>query len=94
MVRKAVQKLCSTKQIPTSLVRALTQVIQVLPFGNMLFRLDVTGAEVKSMLEDGLEAVFKAGGSTGPYPYTGGLRFAGAGKMGVYPELCVNAKTA
>jgi len=51
------------------------QVIQVLPFGNMLFRLDVTGAEVKSMLEDGLEAVFKAGGSTGPYPYTGGLRF-------------------
>ena len=27
------------------------------------------------MLEDGLEAVFKAGGSTGPYPYTGGLRF-------------------
>lgn len=51
------------------------QVIQVLPFGNMLFRLDVTGAEVKSMLEDGLEAVFKTGGSTGPYPYTGGLRF-------------------
>ena len=51
------------------------QVIQVLPYGNMQFRLDVTGAEVKSMLEDGLEAVFKAGGSTGPYPYTGGLRF-------------------
>ncbi len=50
-------------------------VIQVLPFGNMLFRLDVTGQEVKSMLEDGLEAVYGAGGSTGPYPYTGGLRF-------------------
>lgn len=49
--------------------------IQVLPFGNMLYRLNVTGAEVKGMLEDGLEAVYGAGGSTGPYPYTGGLRF-------------------
>ena len=51
------------------------QVIQVLPFGNLLFRLDITGAEVKSMLEDGMEAVYGKGGSTGPYPYTGGLRF-------------------
>ena len=49
--------------------------IQVLPFGNMLYRLNVTGTEVKAMLEDGLEAVYGAGGSTGPYPYTGGLRF-------------------
>ncbi|WSO36283.1 5'-nucleotidase C-terminal domain-containing protein [Comamonas piscis] len=49
--------------------------IQVLPFGNMLYRLDVTGTEVKGMLEDGLEAVYGAGGSTGPYPYTGGMRF-------------------
>ena len=49
--------------------------IQVLPFGNMLYRLDVTGSEVKGMLEDGLEAVYGAGGSTGPYPYTGGMRF-------------------
>lgn len=36
------------------------------------------------MLEDGLEAVYGPGGSTGPYPYTGGMRFdvnvpAGAG---------------
>lgn len=51
------------------------QVIEVLPFGNMLFRLDITGAEVKAMLEDGMEAVYGPGGSTGPYPYTGGLRF-------------------
>ncbi|WP_426750366.1 bifunctional metallophosphatase/5'-nucleotidase [Myxococcus sp. Y35] len=50
-------------------------VIEVLPFGNMLFRLDVTGAEVKSMIEDGLHATFREGGTTGPYPYTGGLRF-------------------
>ncbi|MFD1711660.1 bifunctional metallophosphatase/5'-nucleotidase [Ottowia sp. GY511] len=50
-------------------------VIQVLPFGNMLFRLQITGTEVKAMLEDGLEATFGPGGSSGPYPYAGGLRF-------------------
>ena len=41
----------------------------------MLWRLNVTGAEVKSMLEDGMQAVHGPGGSTGPYPCTGGLRF-------------------
>ena len=50
-------------------------VIEVLPFGNMLWRLEITGAEAKAMIEDGLDATFKAGGSTGPYPYTAGLRF-------------------
>ena len=50
-------------------------VIEVLPFGNMLWRLDITGAEAKSMIEDGLDATFKQGGSTGPYPYSAGLRF-------------------
>ncbi|MDO4232077.1 MAG: 5'-nucleotidase C-terminal domain-containing protein [Lautropia sp.] len=50
-------------------------VITVLPFANMLYRLDITGAEVKGMVEDGLHAVFRQNGSTGPYPYTGGLRF-------------------
>lgn len=50
-------------------------VIEVVPFGNMLWRLDVTGAEVKSMLEDGMQAVFGPGGTTGPYPYAGGLRW-------------------
>lgn len=62
-------------RIPLQGTVTAAQVIQVLPFGNMLFRLDVTGQEVKSMLEDGLEAVYGPGGSTGPYPYTGGLRF-------------------
>lgn len=62
-------------RIPLQGTVSAAQAIQVLPFGNMLFRLDVTGAEVKAMLEDGLEAVYGAGGSTGPYPYTGGLRF-------------------
>ena len=57
---------------PTTAAR----VIEMLPFGNMLFRLTLTGPEVKAMIEDGLEAVYGAGGSTGPYPYTGGLRYA------------------
>lgn len=52
-----------------------SDVMQVLPFGNMLHRLDVTGDEVHAMLEDGLDAVYGPGGSTGPYPYTAGLRF-------------------
>ncbi|MFT4191473.1 MAG: 5'-nucleotidase C-terminal domain-containing protein [Comamonas sp.] len=40
-----------------------------------LWILRITGAEARSMIEDGLEAVFKDGGTTGPYPYAGGLRF-------------------
>ena len=62
-------------RVPLQGVTTAAQVISVLPFGNMLFRLDVTGQEVKGMLEDGLQAVYGAGGSTGPYPYTGGMRF-------------------
>lgn len=62
-------------RIPLQGTVTAAQVIQVLPFGNMLFRLDITGQEVKGMLEDGLEAVYGAGGSTGPYPYAGGLRY-------------------
>ncbi len=62
-------------RVPLQGTVTAAQAIQVLPFGNMLFRLDVTGQEVKGMLEDGLEAVYGTGGSTGPYPYTGGLRF-------------------
>lgn len=50
-------------------------VIEVLPFGNMLYRLDITGAEARAMIEDGLDATFATASATGPYPYTGGLRF-------------------
>ncbi|RMX04843.1 bifunctional metallophosphatase/5'-nucleotidase [Corticibacter populi] len=48
--------------------------IEVLPFGNLLYKMEITGTEVKSMIEDGLSATFD-NKSTGPYPYTGGLRF-------------------
>ncbi|MCK9511755.1 MAG: 5'-nucleotidase C-terminal domain-containing protein [Pigmentiphaga sp.] len=50
-------------------------VIEVLPFDNKLWKLSITGAEAKAMIEDGLEAVFGPSGSTGPYPYAGGLRW-------------------
>lgn len=50
-------------------------VIEVLPFDNKLWKLQITGAEAKAMIEDGLEAVYGPGGSTGPYPYAGGLRW-------------------
>ncbi|MCD2512169.1 5'-nucleotidase C-terminal domain-containing protein [Acidovorax sp. D4N7] len=62
-------------RVPLSGNVTAANVIEVLPFGNMLFRLDVTGQEVKSMLEDGMQAVYGPGGTTGPYPYTGGMRF-------------------
>lgn len=62
-------------RIPLEGRTTAAQVIQVLPFGNMLFRLNITGTEVKGMLEDGVEAVYGPGGSSGPYPYTGGLRY-------------------
>ncbi|MET1114103.1 MAG: 5'-nucleotidase C-terminal domain-containing protein, partial [Comamonas sp.] len=62
-------------RVPLSGNVSAANVLEVLPFGNLLLRLDVTGQEVKSMLEDGMQAVYGAGGSTGSYPYTGGLRF-------------------
>ncbi len=63
--------------VRTPLIGTVTaeQIMGVLPFGNTLWRLEVTGAELKGMLEDGIEAVWGPGGSTGPYPYAAGLRF-------------------
>ncbi len=62
-------------RIPLKGQVSAANVIEVLPFGNMLWRMQITGTQAKSMLEDGLEATFTVGGSTGPYPYTAGLRF-------------------
>lgn len=49
--------------------------IEVVPFGNQLYRLEVTATEIKNLLEDGIEATYGGTGATGPYPYTGGLRW-------------------
>lgn len=45
-----------------------------LPFGNTLFITDVTGAEVKRILEDALSFSLE-GGSTGAFPYGAGIRY-------------------
>ena len=62
-------------RIPLEGTITAANVIEVLPFDNKLWKLSVTGAEAMSMVEDGLEAVFGSNGSTGAYPYTGGLRW-------------------
>ena len=51
------------------------KVYTLLPFKNTLYRLVMSGAQVKSALEDGVDSVINGTGS-GAYPYTGGLRFA------------------
>lgn len=50
-------------------------ILEVLPFDGSLWSLTITGREAKAMVEEGLEAVFGPHGSTGPYPYTGGMRW-------------------
>lgn len=50
------------------------KVYTLLPFKNTLYRLVLTGAQVKSAIEDGVDSVINGTG-TGAYPYTGGLRF-------------------
>lgn len=50
------------------------RIYTLLPFKNTLYRLVLTGAQVKSALEDGVDSVMNGTG-TGAYPYTGGLRF-------------------
>ncbi|CAM4254945.1 bifunctional metallophosphatase/5'-nucleotidase [Kerstersia similis] len=50
-------------------------VIEVLPFANMLWKMTVSGQEVKDTLEDAMDMVFNDKPSSGPYPYAGGLRW-------------------
>ena len=47
----------------------------LLPFANSLFELDMTGTEIKAVLEEAVEYAVKSGGSTGAYPYAAGLRW-------------------
>ncbi len=48
---------------------------QLLPFSNTLVNMSMTGAEIRSALEDALDFSVIEGGSTGAYPYAAGLRF-------------------
>lgn len=62
-------------RIPLEGTITTANVLEVLPFDGNLWRLTLTGADVRAMVEDGLEAVFGPNGTSGPYPYTAGLRW-------------------
>ncbi len=47
----------------------------LLPFSNTLFELDMSGAEIKQVLEDAMNNYINEGGSTGSFPYAYGLRY-------------------
>lgn len=47
----------------------------LLPFSNTLVTLEMTGQQIKAVLEDALSNTLDDGGSTGSYPYASGLRF-------------------
>ena len=47
----------------------------MLPFNAVLVELDVTGAEVKAALEEGVSNYLEQGGSSGSHPYAAGLRW-------------------
>lgn len=51
------------------------QAVNVLPFSNTLVTMQLTGAQIKAVLEDALENALRVGGSTGAYPYASGLRY-------------------
>lgn len=47
----------------------------LLPFANTLVNLDMTGDEIKQVLEEAVDYATTPDGSTGAYPYASGLRF-------------------
>jgi 5'-nucleotidase/UDP-sugar diphosphatase len=47
----------------------------VLPFSNTLYVLEMTGAEVKQVLEDALSNYLDKGGSDGSFPYAASIRY-------------------
>jgi len=47
----------------------------LLPFGNTIVELSMTGQEIKNVLEDALDYALSPDGSTGAYPYAAGLRW-------------------
>ena len=47
----------------------------LLPFSNTLYVFDMTGAEIKQVMEEAIEYSTKEGGSTGGFPYGAGIRY-------------------
>lgn len=50
-------------------------VYTLMPFGNSLAVLDLSGVQVTAVLEDALSNIFDDGNSDGSFPYTAGLRY-------------------
>lgn len=50
-------------------------VYTLLPFGNTMVVLDLTGREVKDLLEEALSSIFDLGLSDGTFPYVAGMRY-------------------
>jgi len=48
---------------------------KLLPFANTLVEMEMTGAEIKTVLEEALDYALQPDGSTGAYPYAAGLRW-------------------
>ena len=48
---------------------------KLLPFANTLVEMDMTGAEIKAVLEEALDYALQPDGSDGAYPYAAGLRW-------------------
>lgn len=47
----------------------------LLPFANTMVNMEMTGAQVVTSIEEGMENATREGGSTGAYPYAAGLRW-------------------
>lgn len=51
------------------------EAVNVLPFSNTLVTLEMTGVQIKAVLEDAMTNALRVGGSSGAYPYASGLRY-------------------
>jgi 5'-nucleotidase len=60
--------------VPTGDITVGT-VYTLMPFGNSLAVLDMSGVQVAAVLEDALSNIFDDGNSDGSFPYTAGLRY-------------------
>lgn len=54
---------------------SIAQVYQLLPFSNTLINLEMSGKEIKQVLEDAIHYSQSSGGSLGAYPHGAGIRF-------------------
>ncbi len=59
------------EQGPIDIEKAYT----LLPFSNTLFEIEMTGAEIKQVLEDAITNFLDNGGSTGSFPYAYGIKY-------------------